>query len=198
MQRALKILSAALIALMPLSAIADDGKNNDDPFELTIDENTTPPKLGKKQTEALRQRMQTIVSDLRRHKYNVTKSHNGLVVTVSIPCSRLFAANDTTKLLPDAENLLKPLLPYAEKTDLYKIVISVHSDNTGSEQYRYDVTEARANLLCDFFEKHAPETEKAQTVIPYGLGHEEKLNADDSILNRSRNRRAEINIVPLK
>ena len=113
MQRALKILSAALIALMPLSAIADDGKNNDDPFELTIDENTTPPKLGKKQTEALRQRMQTIVSDLRRHKYNVTKSHNGLVVTVSIPCSRLFAANDTTKLLPDAENLLKPLLPYA-------------------------------------------------------------------------------------
>lgn len=184
----------ALLPMLPIAAYADEP--NDDPFELSIDENLTPGKMGKKQVEAVRQRMQTVASELKRHNLPVVKSHDGLVLTVSIPCAKLFAANDTTAMLPDADAVLRQFLPYVEKTDLYRIVISVHSDNTGSEQYQYDVTDARANLVSDFFEKLVPEA--ASNIIPYGLGHEERLLPDNSIANRSKNRRVEINIVPIK
>ena len=100
--------------------------------------------------------------------------------------------------MPQAEELLKPFLDYANNTAGYKIVISVHSDDTGSDEYRYNITEARANLICDYFESKVPQAAASQTIIPYGLGHEAKLAEDDSIRNRSRNRRVEINIVPVK
>lgn len=189
------ILLAGILCMLPAAVAADEPV---DPFELTVEENLTPPRFSKKQTEAMRQHMQSVASELQRHKYNVAKSHEGLVVTVSIPCARLFAANDSNTLLPQAEALLRPLLSYAAKPDSYRIVISVHSDNTGSEQYRNALTEARANIICDFFEKNAPEAEAAQSVIPYGMGHDEALVNDNSIANRSKNRRVEISIVPVK
>lgn len=193
-----KLLILILLALLPCSLAAKEPVSPPDPFELTIEENLTPPKMNKRQHDAAQQRMNSVYNDLQRHKLNVAKSHDGLVVTASIPCSKLFAPNDSTAIMPLADALLKPFLVYAEKCDTYRIVISVHSDNTGSEEYRYDLTDARANLICDFFEKNAPQAAAAQTIIPYGLGHEEKLAEDDSIANRSRNRRVEINIVPLK
>lgn len=193
----LRIILVSMIASMPVAMDAA-APEPVDPFELTIEENLLPPKTGNKQREALRQRMNSVYNELSRLKFQVTKSHDGLVVTASIPCSLIFAPNDCSAIMPKAEELLKPFLVYADKTDSYKIVISVHSDDTGSEEYRYNITEARANLICDYFESKVPEAAEAQTIIPYGLGHEAKLAEDDSIKNRSRNRRVEINIVPVK
>lgn len=193
-----QLIPILILALLPCALSAKEPESTPDPFELTIEENLTPPKMSNRQRDAARQRMNTVYSELQRHKFNVVKSHDGLVVTVAIPCANLFAPNDTTAIMPQANALLKSFLNYAEKADMYRIVISVHSDNTGSEEYRYDLTDARANLICDFLEKNAPHAAAAQTIIPYGLGHEEKIAEDDSIRNRSRNRRVEISIVAIK
>ena len=101
----LRIILVSMIASMPaaMNAAAPEAV---DPFELTIDENLLPPKTGNKQREALRQRMNSVYNELNRLKFQVSKSHDGLVVTASIPCSRLFAPNDCSAIMPQAEELL--------------------------------------------------------------------------------------------
>ena len=115
----LRIILVSMIASMPaaMNAAAPEAV---DPFELTIDENLLPPKTGNKQREALRQRMNSVYNELSRLKFQVSKSHDGLVVTASIPCSRLFAPNDCSAIMPQAEELLKPFLDYANNTAGYK------------------------------------------------------------------------------
>lgn len=53
------------------------------------------------------------------------------VILVTIPADRLFAPN-ATDLLPDASRFLSPLKRYMKDPDMFRVLIVMHTDNTGS------------------------------------------------------------------
>ena len=112
---------------------------------------------------------------------------------VTLPCSRLFAPNSVS-LIPTASKLLAPLVPYVNRTDNYKIILAVHSDNTGDEMYSEKITADRANAIDEYFYKI--NGNKDTDIIPYGLGADEPVAPNTGIANREKNRRVEIYFVP--
>lgn len=191
-------VSIALVALIGASALPVRGADPIDAFDMTLEENLNQPKLSGKSRNAAVSRNNEIASDLSHRGLKVSKQRNGEVLVVAIPCSVAFSPNVADSLTAEGERLLNFMVPYVELADRYKTVVTVHSDNTGSETYRDSLTESRAEAICAWLEQHAITAAEKQTVIPYGVGHDEPLGDDESIAARARNRRIEIYLVPIK
>ena len=87
---------------------------------------------------------------------------------------------------------LKPLLAFLKNPGFYKMIMVMHSDNTGSPQYTLDLTRGRVNSVYDWIEDNA----SVDYVVPYALGETSPINDNNSVENRKRNRRLEIYLVP--
>ncbi len=80
------------------------------------------------------------------------------------------------------------------RSDNYKVVVAVHSDNTGDEMYADRLTSDRANAIDEYY-FHAS-GDKETGIIPYGLGSDEPVAPNSGRANREKNRRVEIYFVP--
>ena len=116
----------------------------------------------------------------------------GEVVIVTVPTDRLFAPNDTA-LLPTAANDLKNFLPYFRVPGKFKVILALHTDDTGSENYLNSLSEKRIVSLYDYFDSNAADTDN---LIGYPLASIEPLKENTSRAGRAENRRLEIFIVP--
>ena len=87
---------------------------------------------------------------------------------------------------------LKPLLKYAGKQGKWKMLLVMHTDNTGSEAYLRTLSRARVDAVYAWFDASGD----ADNVVPYALGPDEPLKPNNSIDNRRVNRRLEIYLVP--
>ena len=56
---------------------------------------------------------------------------NKEVLLVTIPASKLFAPNEV-EVRKDASSLLAPLKRYLREPDMYRVLLVMHTDNTGS------------------------------------------------------------------
>ena len=112
---------------------------------------------------------------------------------VTIACERLFRANDVT-LTDQGKALLRKFRLSDGAASKYKIIIAVHTDNTGEDAYADSITASRANSIDDFLNGRMAAIDI--TTVPYGLGRDEQLVSNDSLKNRAKNRRVEIYIVP--
>ncbi|MDE6135633.1 MAG: OmpA family protein [Muribaculaceae bacterium] len=185
------IIAASLIAGISCHA---QKKNSDfDPFTATIEENLSTPAVQSKHSETVSTAMGLLLRTLRKAGYNVTGVRSGEVVMVTIPCSDLFGAN-STKLKPDAGKILSPLRPYMTRTDNYKVMIAVHTDNTGDAIYADQISSERANAIDEFYFHASGDNETG--FIPYGLGADEPVASNAGIASRAKNRRVEIYFVP--
>lgn len=117
---------------------------------------------------------------------------NKEVLLITIPASSLFAPNDTN-LLPSAATLLTPLKRYLSEPDFYRVLMVMHTDNTGSAQYRDNLTEKRSNAVFEWFANQGLNTE---FLFPYAFGDDDPLVENNSMSNRNKNRRLEIYLVP--
>lgn len=123
---------------------------------------------------------------------SVETYRNKEVLLVTIPARYLFAPNET--LLNDkASEFLSPLKRYLKLPDTYRVVIVVHSDNTGSEAYRDLITEERADSIFEWFEEQGCDT---SYLFPYAMGDEMPIFENDSQKNRDANRRLEVYLIP--
>ena len=68
----------------------------------------------------------------------------------------------------------------------------MHSDDTGSKAYTVRLTRSRVNAVYDWFDANGD----VDYIVPYALGSNDPLNANDSMEKRRKNRRLEIYIVP--
>ncbi len=183
-----------VIAALALAATAMLGAEEPfDPFSAGIEENMATPAVPKKQAQAVAQAMSLLAGTLRQSGYTVTLVRSGQVVTVVIPAAQLFAPNQR-ELKPGGEALLRGLLPYVKRSDKFKTVIAVHSDNTGDATYAEELTADRANAIDDFFTMAAGSNDLV--VIPYGLADDEPLKPNIGVANRAANRRVEISFIP--
>ena len=164
-----------------------------DEMSLTISENINTPEIPKRRKAAVAAAMAAEGRALAGKGYSVKTLRDGEVLMLTIPCSELFAAN-SIELKPGAAKLLSPLSSYAAASGVYKLLVAVHSDDTGDDLYCDRLTADRANAIDAFFEKSGPKG--ASAVIPYGLGRDEPAGSNASIELRRKNRRVEIYIVP--
>lgn len=137
----------------------------------------------------------------RQKLFDVFNSKNGCVVEtirknevllVTIPASELFAPNDTV-LRPTASKLLQPFKMFLNEPDTYRVLMVMHTDNTGSETYRDRLTESRANAIFDWFNDQGLDT---SFLFPFAFGDDMPIVENTSMNNRAKNRRLEVYLVP--
>ena len=121
---------------------------SEDLDELTLPEMINSVELDKKSAELIR-KFQDKEGRNRLHgkEYNAQKNgctvetyRNKEVLLITIPASKLFAPNET-ELRREAASLLAPLKRYLKDPDMYRVLLVMHTDNTGSEGYRDNLTE---------------------------------------------------------
>lgn len=121
----------------------------------------------------------------------VSTIRNGEVIKVSLPASLLFVPNDTV-LNSDAEMSLRPLLTFMRR-DLTDLLITGHSDNTGSQSYIKRISASRANVIEAWFLRNGV-TDKEMSV--FAFGDTQPLFDNNSMENRAKNRRITFYLVP--
>lgn len=206
MKRVLRILCSGLILVNTLSAYADTNvetrsTRNEELDQLSFIEMLNSVEVDDKSADLVR-KYQEKEGRTRLHKgvYNskndcsVETFRNREVLLLTIPASKLFAPNGV-ELREGAATFLNPLKRYLKDPDMYRVLLVMHTDNTGSEQYRELITEERVSAIFDWFEDSGMDT---RFMFPYALSDDMPLVPNNSMENRARNRRLEVYLVPGK
>ncbi|MBQ6167760.1 MAG: OmpA family protein [Muribaculaceae bacterium] len=194
MQRLTHILLATMALLMLSWPLTLNAKVEDDIYEMSLDENLESPEIkNDKQADKIQEFQYDMAVAFTRSNYDVELMREGEVIVITIPASQLFEANDTvvTKV---GQELLKPFLRMIKNPGFYKMLLVMHSDNTGSSDYTLNLTRQRVNAIYDWFDENGT----VDYVVPYALGDTDPLVDNNSVENRKTNRRLEIFLVPEK
>lgn len=127
-----------------------------------------------------------------KNQSTVETFRNKEVLVVTIPAEKLFMPNET-HLRPDASSLLTPIKRYLREPDMYRVLLVMHTDNTGSEKYRERITEERSTAVFDWFLREGADT---SYLFSYAYADEMPMVNNNSMENRGKNRRLEIYLVP--
>lgn len=187
-------LSSIILTLFSICVFAS-GVPSPDLADLTFDENIETPVVPKKASPAIVKHIENIRATFSKHGLKAESERSGEVVIVTIPCSELFAPNSTT-LLSSGEKYLRPFSRLLKYPTMYKVIVAVHSDNSGEPEYLEALTSARASAIDSFLISDSGTT--GTSLVPYGLAMDMPLNENRSIADRAENRRVEIYIVPNK
>ena len=186
---------ATMAALLMLSwPMTLDAKVDDDIYEMSLDENLETPEIkNDKQADKIQEFQYDIAVAFSHSNYDVELMRDGEVIIITIPASQLFDPNDTvvTKV---GQEVLKPFLRMIKNPGFYKMLLVMHSDNTGSSAYTLNLTRQRVNAVYDWFDENG----SVDYVVPYALGETDPLVDNNSVENRKTNRRLEIYLVPEK
>ena len=191
-------LSHIILTLLTLLALTVpqtlNAKDNDDIYEMSLDENLLSPEIkNEKQAEKIRDYQYEIAVAFSRSNYDVEIMREDEVIVITIPASQIFAPNDTV-VSKVGEELLKPFLRMIKNPGFYKMLLVMHSDNTGSQEYTLNLTRQRVNAVYDWFDENG----SVDYVVPYALGDTDPLVDNNSVEHRKTNRRLEIFLVPEK
>ncbi len=186
------LVVAVAVALSCAFAPGAHAKKVVDIYELTLDDNLAIPKVdNKKAAQNVAEFQYNVAVRLKKHNLDVETMRDNQVIVITIPASTLFAPNDTT-LTGSGKTFMKPLLPFLKTPGLYKMLLVMHSDDTGNSEYNLDLTRSRVNAVFDWIDESA----SVDFVVPYALGESDPIVENDSMEKRKRNRRLEIFLVP--
>lgn len=151
------------------------------------------PLVGPKLQPFVTGYMKQVGEDLiRSHFEDVETMRQREVVIVTIATDPLFYPNESRFY---SDNL--PQLDYFKRfiTDdhRFKLVIVSHTDDTGSDDYLYQLGLDRVNAVIDYFESKGV---KADDIAGFTKGGSEPVQPNTSRAGRAENRRIEIYIVP--
>ena len=165
-----------------------------DIYEMSLDENIESPEIkNDKQADRIQEYQYDMAVAFKQSNYDVEIMRDDEVIVITIPASQLFEPNDTV-LSKLGEAQLKPFLKMLNNPGFYKMLLVMHSDNTGSSEYTLNLTRQRVNNIFDWFEENG----SVDYVVPYALGETDPVVDNNSVENRKRNRRLEIFLVPEK
>ena len=163
-----------------------------DIYELSLDENIATPEIrNDKQADRVQDYQYEMAVAFKKANFDVEVMRDDEVIVVTIPASQLFDANDTV-LNKLGEAQLKPFLSMLTNPGFYKMLLVMHSDNTGSSAYTLNLTRQRVNAIFDWFEENG----SVDYVVPYALGETDPIVDNNSVESRKTNRRLEIFLIP--
>ena len=180
-----------LLLVTTLACYLQGNAKKIDIYELSLDQNLATPEIKNKLKDAVQDFQYKQAVELIKQNYEVELTRDNEVIIVTIPAERLFASNDTV-LAATGPAALKPMLRYLKNPGFYKLLLVMHSDDTGSKAYTVRLTRSRVNAVFDWFDANGD----VDYIVPYALGSNDPLNANDSMEKRRKNRRLEIYIVP--
>lgn len=180
-----------LLLVTTLACYLQGNAKKIDIYELSLDQNLATPEIKNKLKDAVQDFQYKQAVELIKQNYEVELTRDNEVIIVTIPAERLFASNDTV-LAATGPVALKPMLRYLKNPGFYKLLLVMHSDDTGSKAYTVRLTRSRVNAVYDWFDANGD----VDYIVPYALGSNDPLNANDSMEKRRKNRRLEIYIVP--
>lgn len=184
-------LAALLFALCVPEAYGSS-KKQEDIYDLTLDENLGTPEINNdKRAKKIEKYQYDVAVELKRQNLDVEMMRDDEVIIVSFPASQLFLPNDTV-LTDLGKASLKPMLKFLKNPGFYKMLLVMHSDNTGSDKYTLALSRSRVNSVYDWFDANG----SVDFVVPYALGSTDPLVPNNSVENRKMNRRLEIYLVP--
>ncbi|MCM1138523.1 MAG: OmpA family protein [Muribaculum sp.] len=171
----------------------DPYKNYDETIfmDMELNDNILTPSVEKNEHPAVKNYMNRMAQELAR-RYTVDLMRNDEVILVTIPTDELFLPNDTL-LSTSAPTRLTPLMNMLKDPEMYKVVYSIHTDNTGSPQYNLYLSHERNNSLYDWMLNHISED---LIVIPYEFGDTEPIAPNNTTEGRAENRRIEFYLIP--
>ncbi len=182
-----------MVMSLMASAKTDLTKYHREITELSVDENLQSPEVPSKLMSRAQADMATLSRRLEHSGFKTDVSEReGLVVMVTVPVAELFNSNDTL-LSNIADKKLKVLVAPLRTPDKYKLLVVVHSDDTGSEAYLSNLTRARADAIR---RRIADLGVPVDGVVPYGLSYDEPVSSEVSRKGRAANRRVEFYYVP--
>ena len=168
------------------------GAKVEDIYDLSLDENLESPVIkNEKQALKIQDFQHKLAVSLIESNYDVESMRDGEILVITITSDQLFEPNDSV-LTYHGKELLKPMLKYLKNPGFYKMLLVMHSDNTGSEFYTMKMSCGRVNAVYDWFDANGD----VDYVVPYALGSTEPYVKNDSMKNRRKNRRLEIYLVP--
>jgi len=192
MRHHITLVTTLIIMAMACPTLGHAAKPRTDIYELSLDDNLETPEIkNSKHADKIQDYQYDMAVALKKQNYDVEIMRDDEVIVITIPASQLFAPNDTalTKL---GQAQLKPLLRLLKNPGFYKMLLVMHSDNTGSTAYTLNLTRQRVNAVYDWIDENA----SVEYVVPYALGETDPIVDNNSVDNRKRNRRLEIYLVP--
>ncbi len=161
---------------------------------MSIEEHLSLPAIKSSSvSSSIIRHFETLQKTFKKIGYETRATRKGEVLCVTIPADKLFGANSTT-LLSTAKNYLDIFKQLVVRPELYKLLILVHTDNTGDEQYSDFLSDSRADAVNEYFETFTPND---INVYSFGMGFDEpRMKDNNSLENRRKNRRVEIYIIP--
>lgn len=163
-------------------------------YELSLDENLSVPVLPDNEKSIIKPHQLVQAKKLVVAGLNVETMRKGEVVIATIQSDELFYPNDTV-LKPNAGKQLRPFLQFLKVPDMYRMLLAMHSDDTGTSAYTDALTSKRVIAVLEWFIENSSNSDY---IIPYAMGASEPLYLNNSIANRQLNRRLEIYLVPGK
>ncbi|MBO7608775.1 MAG: OmpA family protein [Muribaculaceae bacterium] len=186
------ITVVVLVLAMLCPEFAQARKKKVDIYELSLDDNLELPEIdNEKQSDRVQDYQYNVAVSLKKNNYDVELMRDDEVIVVTLPASQLFNANDTV-LTSLGQTLLKPFIKYLKIPGFYKMLLVMHSDNTGNDNYTLKLTRDRVNAVFDWFDENA----SVDFVVPYALGNTDPIVDNNSMANRKRNRRLEVYLIP--
>lgn len=185
-------LLAVLLLMLLASTAQAAAPESVDESGMTLQENIAYPAVNPKKAEKVRAAMEELVKKMRGQRLTVDTERDGEVVCVTIPAAALFRANGRV-ISPEGRKVLSALERYVGKHEYFKVLVAVHTDNTGDEKYADEITDDRANAIEDYF---IHECGRDINLIPYGLGFDEPVASNATLKGRAANRRVEFFFVP--
>lgn len=183
------------LLLCAMTAVASVASAQTADADLSLEDNINTPAIANKRRAAVKEKAQKLSTSLRGKGLRTTTLRDGEVVLATLPCDALFAANATEPKY-EAISRLRALADVVGQPEEYKVLVAVHSDDTGDEAYSDALTEARANAVDDLLWQLADRHDT--NVVIYGLGKDEPITDNDTRAARHSNRRVEFYIVPLR
>ncbi len=129
--------------------------------------------------------------------YTIDLMRDDEVFIVSIPTDEVFLPNDTL-LSAYAPKQLDPMLRLMSDPFMYKIVVAVHTDDTGSEHYRDMLSTARLNSIYDWLMDAIDSGILSEDliIIPFSMASSDPIQLNDTRAHRRENRRIEFYFIP--
>lgn len=186
-------------------AYAQNAVSADDPYpdyqedvfmDMELSQNILTPAVPKNLKKNI-VTYQTKIAKSLMSRYTVDMLRDDEVFVLCIPTDDLFLPNDTL-FSAYAAQVIDPVLDLMKDPYMYKIVVAVHTDDTGSELYRQDLSTARIYTVYDWLMDAIDDGRLSEdlVIVPYSMGSSEPLVSNDTRKHRKENRRLEIYFIP--
>lgn len=202
-----KIIIFFLLALTGMSLQAQQPSAHDggDPYagyaeevflDMDFDPNIATPVIPERSRNAVRKYVRSVAESL-TDNFIVDLMRDGEVMVLTIPTDDIFLPNDTL-LSQDSPKILNRLIPLLEDALMYKVVLSMNVDNTGSEPYREQLSLSRLNSVYEWIISLIDRGKASEDliVVPFSMGSDDPANDNLTRKHRKENRRLEIYLVP--